>query len=157
MASLGALLVLWESPRFQQEVLTAMGEPLDQVSHQLIRHLGFRGPSRPSYLADEVGTGRSNMSKILNRLEAEHLVERVPDPRDSRATLVQLTAAGVQASRHIYDLGDRLASEVLSTWSEAEIESYTHLTQRFARDAISAASRMRERGLMPAQAQRRQP
>ncbi len=149
LASLSALIALWDSPRLQREVLARMGEPIDQPSHQVLRHLGFRGPLRPSELAAEVGTGASHISKLVKRLEQRGLVERRPDPADSRATLVALTVPGAEATRHVFDLGDDLVNQVIRNWAEEDVADYTALTRRFVEDAVNAAHEMRRSGIAP--------
>lgn len=147
LTDLSRLIYLWESPRFQSEVLTRSGEPLDQSSHQLLRLLGFSGPLRPSQIAESLKTGASNVSKMLHRLEANGWLERTPDPTDARATLVGLTAAGIEAAQHVFDLGDDMIALVLDGWSKRDVEHYTRLTRRFVDDAYVAAEAMRARGL----------
>lgn len=147
MASLGALLNLWDSPEFHLEIRLDDGDPLDEPSHRMIRHLSFRGPMRPSALAEELGTGRSNVSKIVGRLEKGGLVERQPDPVDSRGSRVRLTDDGLVVAQRLYDLGDRLTEQVLRDWDPEDIETYTRLTERFARGALTRAEEVRHRGL----------
>ena len=105
---------------------------------------------RPTSLAEALNTGASHVSKIVRRLEDGGLVQRSADPTDHRATLVALTASGEAAARSVYALGDRMISEVLEGWSAADVRKYTALTQRFVADALAAADRMLERGLLPA-------
>jgi DNA-binding MarR family transcriptional regulator len=147
LASLSALILLWESPGLQREILTASGEPIDQPAHSALRHLAAGQPMRPSDLAQAMGTGASNISKILKRLEAGGLVERGADPHDARSTTITLTPAGEEAARHIYDLGDAMIAQVLAGWSPRDIARFTELTKRFTADAIAAAQDMRRDGL----------
>ncbi len=147
MASLGALLILWDSPEFHLEVVTRDGQPLDDAGHRMIRHLSFRGPMRPSALAEELGTGRSNISKIIKRLESNGLVSRVADPADSRASQVGLTEEGLEVARRFYELGDRLTAQVLEDWDPEDIALFTRFTQRFTRGALSRAGEIRRVGV----------
>lgn len=147
LASLSALILLWESPGLQSEILTSSGEPIDQPAHQALRHLAAGEPMRPSDLAQAMGTGASNVSKILKRLEAEGLVARDPDPHDTRSTSIRLTPEGTVAARHIYELGDAMIAQVLAGWSARDVARYTELTTRFTADAIAAAEDMRREGL----------
>jgi DNA-binding MarR family transcriptional regulator len=150
LANLSALILLWESPALQGEILAKTGESLDQASHQTLRHLLAWGSMRPTSLAEVLNTGASHVSKILRRLEDDGLVERTVDPTDRRATLVSLTPSGEAAALSVYALGDRMISEVLEGWSAPDVRKYTALTQRFVADALVAADRMLERGLLPA-------
>jgi DNA-binding MarR family transcriptional regulator len=150
LANLSALILLWESPALQSQILAKTGESLDQLSHQTLRHLLAWGSMRPTSLAEALNTGASHVSKILRRLEDDGLVQRSVDPTDRRATLVTLTPSGETAAMSVYALGDRMISEVLEGWSAADVRRYTTLTQRFVADALAAADQMMERGLLPA-------
>jgi DNA-binding MarR family transcriptional regulator len=150
LANLSALILLWESPALQGQILAKTGESLDQPSHQTLRHLLAWGSMRPTHLAEALNTGASHVSKIVRRLEDDGLVQRTADPTDRRATLVSLTPSGETAALSVYALGDRMISEVLEGWSAADVRKYTALTQRFVADALTAADRMLERGLRPA-------
>lgn len=151
LANLSALILLWDSPRFQGEILAKSGESIDQPAHATLRHLLAWGPMRPSALAEVLATGASYVSKIVRKLEADGWVERTTDPSDGRATLIRLTAAGEVAAHGVYALGDRMIAEVLEGWPEEDVRVYTELTVRFVRDAIASNARMLERGLLPLQ------
>ncbi|MGH1549670.1 MarR family winged helix-turn-helix transcriptional regulator [Leifsonia poae] len=149
LANLSALILLWDSPAIQGEILAKSGETIDQQSHAALRHLLAWGPMRPTALSEVLGTGASHVSKIVRRLEGDGLVARTTDPADRRATLITLTEEGEEAARGVYALGDRMISEVLDGWSPADIRQYTELTERFVTDAIESAGRQLERGLLP--------
>jgi DNA-binding MarR family transcriptional regulator len=53
-------------------------------------------PERPTQtrLADQAGTDSMMTSQVLRKLEARGLLERTPDPNDTRARRLHLTAAG---------------------------------------------------------------
>lgn len=56
--------------------------------------LTFAGPLRISELAGREGMTQPGMTALVNRLEAEGLAVRAPDPTDGRAALVSVTEAG---------------------------------------------------------------
>jgi DNA-binding MarR family transcriptional regulator len=149
LASLSALILLWDSPAVQGQILAKTGETIDQQSHSTLRHLLAWGPMRPTALSEVLGTGASHVSKIIRRLEDAGMVTRATDPTDGRATIITLTDAGDEAARGVYELGDRMINEVLEGWTASDVERYTALTQRFVSDAIGAADQMLERGLLP--------
>lgn len=51
-------------------------------------------------LGTQVVLSRSRVSRLVDELEADGLVERRPDPSDRRATLAHLTSLGRRALRH---------------------------------------------------------
>lgn len=60
----------------------------------LLPHLGAEG-TRSTVLAQRAGMTKQGMGKLVAELEAQGLVERVPDPSDGRAQLVRFTQAGL--------------------------------------------------------------
>src|SRR5215211_3694899 len=67
---------------------------------------------RITELGDNVLLTQPGMSRLITRLEAAGLVERVDDPGDGRACRVRLTDAGAKAQRHV---GARHARHVAET------------------------------------------
>lgn len=66
-------------------------------------------------LADVLVT-QAGMSRLIARLEAEGLVERMDDPDDGRACRIRLTDAGIRAQRHV---GLRHGRHVAQTMTRA--------------------------------------
>lgn len=61
----------------------------------LLIHLRYQDfPITASRLADMRHMSRAGVSKALQRLEGRGFVERIPDPRDKRASLVRMTQSG---------------------------------------------------------------
>lgn len=60
-----------------------------------------KAPPALRELAQHVECGPSNVTQLIDRLEAEGLVKRVDDPADRRVIRAQLTQAG----RALYELG----------------------------------------------------
>lgn len=88
-----------------------------------------RDPVPLSSLAERCSCVRSNMTQLVDRLEAEKLVERVSDPNDRRSVLAALTAEG--RARH--DEGARVLAEtereVFERIPEGDRESLARLVQ----------------------------
>src|SRR5690606_16746379 len=51
-------------------------------------------PITQTHLVERTGSSPSAMTSRIDRLEARQLVQRRPDPRDRRATVVRLTPEG---------------------------------------------------------------
>ncbi len=58
-------------------------------------------------LAERTGTAKSNITKLVDRLEAEGLARRVPDPDDRRGVIAEITEEG----RRRHDEGLELVEE----------------------------------------------
>lgn len=73
-----------------------------------LQALSAAGESLPlNQLADRLSCVRSNITQLVDRLEADGLVTRQPDPHDRRSRLAVLTAAGRKACRE----GSRIKTE----------------------------------------------
>jgi MarR family transcriptional regulator for hemolysin len=73
--------------------------------------LGRHGPSRAVELAQAAGIRPQSMMKIVHELESLDLLERRPDPRDSRAKLIDFTASG----RHLIT---ELSRSTATVWEQ---------------------------------------
>lgn len=60
--------------------------------------------TRLTELADRAGVTKQTASLIVAALEREGLVERVPDPADGRARLIQLSSRGRQAAQRAMEV-----------------------------------------------------
>jgi DNA-binding MarR family transcriptional regulator len=67
---------------------------ISQRHRAIFLHLGRYGASRSVDLAQAAGIRPQSMTVIINELEDMGLVERRPDPRDSRAKLIDFTGRG---------------------------------------------------------------
>lgn len=76
-------------------MLHERGYPGVALRHiDLLPHLDAAG-TRATVLAQRAGMTKQGMGKLVAELEANGLVERVPDPGDGRAMLVRFTDAGM--------------------------------------------------------------
>ena len=94
-------------------VLVASGYPDMRIPHiTFLAHMTTEG-RRLTEFAELMQVTKSAASQVASALEAQGLVERVPDPTDGRAALIRATAAA--------DLGFRLArsriAEIEREWS----------------------------------------
>ena len=76
-----------------EAALEQAGMSLAKLS--VLRHLVMAGEPLPlSHLAERCSCVRSNMTQLVDRLEADGLVRRVADPNDRRSVRATLTRAG---------------------------------------------------------------
>jgi len=71
------------------------------TSAWVLAQLDDVGPARISELAAAGGVSQPSMTELVGRLEREDLVARFTDPRDGRATLVDITASGRTQRLHL--------------------------------------------------------
>lgn len=123
-------IVTWAtSTAFRETLMKESGFPLegDLPAFLLVNQLIYRGAARPTDLADAIQTGRSNVSKIVRRLEEAGLVTRGRDPRDDRGVVVALTPGGREAAGRIIVLGLADPRNVIARWSEREVATLERL------------------------------
>src|SRR5881397_1439777 len=99
---------------------------LDEVGLSLaklaaLHHLSRAGESLPlGQLADRLACVKSNVTQLVDRLEADGLVTRSPDPGDRRSRLAVLTDRGRQACALGNDIRHRVERELFSALSADE-------------------------------------
>jgi MarR family transcriptional regulator for hemolysin len=87
-------------------------------------------------LAMAIDTDPMTLSGILDRLEKRGLIERYPDPNDSRAKLARLTRAGRHLVDTARDVGRELYENALDGLSAEERQQMTE-GLRCIRDNLS--------------------
>ena len=84
-------------------------------------------------LSRRLGITPSTLTRNLARLEEEHLVARVADPGDGRASQVTLTPAGRRAAEEVERQGVGFAEEVLARLPETDrsavVSAFEHLIE----------------------------
>lgn len=82
--------------------------------------------SRLSELAEMSGVTKSAMTQLIDVLVRLGYVERAPDPRDGRATLIRRTERGWAVNR----IAARVVEETQQEWSmELGLEQFTRLLE----------------------------
>jgi len=98
----------------QEEVEGELGEVgLSLARLAALRVLSDAGESLPlTQLAEKLSCVKSNITQLVDRLEADGLVRRQLDPKDRRARLAALTPAGRSACRE----GTRVQEAAEQRW-----------------------------------------
>ena len=113
-----AFLMLGTVHEMEAQLESALGQAgLSLAKFGVLAKLAEAGePLALGCLADRCSCVRSNMTQLVDRLEADRLVERVDDPNDRRSIKASLTPEG----RSRYEDGVRLLDE-------AEREAFARL------------------------------
>ena len=110
--------------RAANEELSKHGITYRQV--QVLGALAMFGEQTQAVLADRLLVESSTLVRILDRMERDGWVERVPSPTDRRAKLVRETEKVEPVWRKIRACGDRIrkrAAEGLEDWELAAVGS----------------------------------
>mgnify|MGYP003622938939 CR=1 FL=1 len=92
-----------------------------------------------SHIAAWLGVTPRNVTGIVDALEAMGLVARVLDPRDRRAFMVQLTAAGDERATAALRVNEADQKRVLGALTESETKQLRHLCMKLVRSADEPA------------------
>lgn len=144
IAALTRVLAAWTSPEFMTAVAAREGVTLDPGAITMVTVLAKDGPKRPSQLAVQMVTGASNISKISARLITAGLAQRVCDPHDARAQLLELTNSGEQVSAALSQAGAGLVDDLLEGWSDTDRHDFSRLLKKFEGSTVALAT-----GLIP--------
>ena len=88
------------------------------------------GPISPNQLAMALGTDTAGMTRLLDRLVAQGLVQRTRHPDDRRSILVEVTAAGRTVLPHLPPVFGQVTRVLLGGFSAAEIEQLSGMLRR---------------------------
>ena len=105
----------------------------------VLHHLVQAGEPIPlGVLSERLGCVKSNVTQLVDRLEADALVRRVPDPEDRRSIRAAITDEG----RRRYAAGqgalEATERELLADFSASDRESVVQLLSHAARTATPA-------------------
>ena len=111
--------------------LNAIG--LSAAKLAALRALDEAGESLPlSQLAERLSCVKSNITQLVDRLEADGLVERQSDPNDRRARLATLTVNGRKACRDGSRVQESAEKHVLRKLTAAESRQLAELLTKIA-------------------------
>ena len=130
--ALQALVTAMNSTAVRENILEQSGFPLpgDMPAFLLLNQLIYRTTARPTDMADAIGTGRSNVSKIVRRLEVAGLVGRMSDPEDGRQSVVGLTPAGRDVAERIVAVSRQAYEVIFQDWSDGDFKQLETLVVR---------------------------
>lgn len=97
----------------------------------LLMHLWDSGPARQTELTAVLDSDSATITRMVQRLEKAGLVERTPDPRDGRATLVSSTSAG-----------DAVRAEIERMWNDLEASTVGDLPPDVLTPLLDALARI---------------
>lgn len=111
---------------------TSSGEvELDRSAYGILCRLVDEGPQRLGLLAQAFGLDPSTITRQVQALEQEHLVERRPDPTDRRASLLDLTDQGRQVLTETRARRRAWLEAALGDWDDHDHAEFGRLLERF--------------------------
>jgi DNA-binding MarR family transcriptional regulator len=126
--------------RRHDRVRTVAAVPLDRAAVTVLGQLAEAGPVRPGELAARLGVEAPHVTRQVQRLQQAGYADRVPDPDDRRAQLIQLTPAGRAASDRIREAGTAGMQAALAHWPPQELHQLATLLHRMVDDFLAYAA-----------------
>ena len=100
------------------------GLGLTPAEARTLSNVARTGPVRQSVLAERMGVEAMTLSACLDRLEAQGYVQRVPDPSDRRAKLVDTTDAAGPALDKIFAASAEMRADMTDGIDPAKVEEF---------------------------------
>ena len=91
--------------------------------------LNMQGDKSQSDVARRLRIEGATVTRMIDILSKEGLVERTPDPRDRRVNLLSLTPAGVDTTERIFTIYDRVRGHMLNGMSDEQIDQMTAMLE----------------------------
>ncbi len=120
--------------RIQRQLRSKTASDITPSQSSALARIEQSGPVRLGTLAELEGTTAATMSRVIDSLADRHLIERVPDPLDGRASLVRLSPQG-----------GALLHEIRARYTEVLRGALAELTgeeQRVLRRAVPVLERL---------------
>lgn len=110
------------------------GVDLSSAAQRLLHQVVEHGPVRLAHLARRTGTDPGIVTRQVDAIESEGLVERRPDPTDRRALLLHMTPKGRRTAARLRRVQDEIFAQQLADWSAVELETAAGAMERLSRD-----------------------
>ena len=118
----GVLMLLWHGGRERTHAPAGNGG-------------GLPAPRTPAELADAAGVTRATMTGLIDTLERDGLVKRVPDPADRRMMSVVPTAKATRFLRELLPGHFRLMAALTGSLTEPERKTLVRLLNKIIEQA----------------------
>ncbi len=107
------------------------GVDLDRSGYGILSRIADRGPQRLSALAQTFGLDPSTITRQVQALEGNGLLRRDRDPKDRRASLLELTEAGHEVLGSTRRLRIQRLRDAMAHWSSEERRTFGRLLEDF--------------------------
>jgi DNA-binding MarR family transcriptional regulator len=101
--------------------VTTAGESVPRL--QLLNELHCNGPQKMADLAESLGVTPRAVTTMVDTLETESLVRRVPHPTDRRITMIEIQPAGTKTVEHGFGAFEAAVEELFGDLSEDDAKA----------------------------------
>jgi len=100
----------------------------------------------PTQIAERLGMTTGAVTKMLDRMQAERLVNRVPNPDDRRGVLVEARSDRAEELARLYRPMAEHLGEQVAGWTDNQLEFLSDFARRSREAALAEATRLRREG-----------
>lgn len=113
-----------------EQALANAGIDLNFSQFVTLKRLAEDGPMAAGELARCVHYSPGALTRLLDKLEQQGYLQRVPDPKDRRALRLELTAAGRALNKRMLACGNAAAEHAFAGITAAERKQLQSLLER---------------------------
>jgi len=106
--------------RIYRSLRTRSDHQLTPSATSALARIAHEGPLRLGVLAQLEGIAPATMSKVVDNLETQRFIVRVPDVLDGRASLIELSDEGAALLHQIRSTSTRAIDQALASLSATE-------------------------------------
>ncbi|MGV3465375.1 MAG: MarR family winged helix-turn-helix transcriptional regulator [Heyndrickxia sp.] len=117
---------------------------LDRSAFRLLAELDEQGPMGVNDLADKFQLDNSTVSRQAAALVSKGLLRRVPDPKDGRISLLEVTPLGHDKFHEVRMARKELYRELLADWPEEECKQFEEYLMRLNESIIAVVQKRGE-------------
>ncbi len=96
----------------------------------------------PSELAEKLGASRATITKLLNSMEKEHWVKKIPSLIDKRAVQIQMTDQGKEVLEAFLPDNFEFVNTLTEELSEEEIDQFFYLLNKIKQGTTKLTKEM---------------
>lgn len=104
--------------------------PLERAHYLLLMGLEA-GALSAGEIAQRFGLDPSTVARQADAVIEKGFARRLPNPKDRRSVLIELTAQGAAAVAEMRQTRRRRLKRVLAEWNGADVADFTRLVERF--------------------------
>ena len=130
-----ALMAVRDYGIYLTQFRNAMSEwaGLNVTDMECLRLLFIKGVAAPSELARHTGLTSGATTAMLDRLEKAGLIERKPNPKDRRGTLIMPVPSSSDRVAAWFESARQAQDELISSYSESELKIIADVFERFTK------------------------
>lgn len=137
-------------PSFTFETMLQLSTALSQINKRVDRSLSVHGMSYSEFLvlhnlaivasqttsrialAEATNLTASGITRLLNPMEKNHLVEKEKNSRDARVSLVKLTKTGLEYYKNALATCESISADLFDNLTEKQLKTLGQTLERFA-------------------------